>query len=67
MIKLKPGQLCTINRVVYRAKKREGKHFLDCTGCALNNPIVCPNISFVNADNPTAINCEESGIILIRV
>lgn len=67
MIKLKAGQLCTINHTVYRAKARTGAHFLDCTGCALNNPIVCPNVSFANCENKIAINCEDARIILQRV
>ena len=57
----KPGQLCTINRVVYRAKKRTHK----CYGCALNNHM-CPNI--VDARNGVRpLECAIEGIILVRV
>lgn len=58
----KPGQLCTINRVVYRAKSRTYK----CYGCALNNLIDCPNIvDFRNGH--VQIACAENDIILVRV
>ena len=67
MITLKPGRLCTINKVVYRAKKKDSMHLLDCTGCALNSPFTCPNMAFANADNTSGqINCEEAGIILVK-
>lgn len=62
MMNLKPGQLCTINRVVYRAKRRTYK----CYGCALNNLIDCPNI--VDSRNGHAqIACAENNILLVRV
>lgn len=64
---IKPGQLCTINHVLYRAKRKESGHFLDCTGCALNNPMSCPNIAFTNCDNKTPINCESDGLIFVKV
>lgn len=67
MIKLKPGQFAMINGTLYRAKKRDHMHILDCQGCALNNFISCPNIAFANCERPISINCEEDGIILIKV
>ena len=67
MIHLKPGRLCTVNKVVYRAKKKDSMHLLDCTGCALNSPFTCPNMAFQNVDNDEGrINCEEAGIILVK-
>lgn len=66
-MKLRPGSLCTINRVVYRAKKRDSEHFLDCTGCDLNSPFSCPNIAFANCNNKITINCEDARIILKRI
>ena len=62
MMSLKPGQLCTIRNVVYRAKHRTYK----CYGCALNSIINCPNI--VDCRNGEAqIACAENDIILVRV
>ena len=64
---LKPGQLCTINKVLYRAKKRDPENYLSCTGCALNNPFSCPNIAFQNVENKTPLNCNVDGLILVKV
>ena len=62
MISLKPGQLCTINRAVYRAKRRTYR----CYGCALDSIATCPNI--VDFRNGHAqIACAENDIILVRV
>lgn len=59
----KPGQFCTINGVVYRAKKRES---LSCYGCALNSPILCPNIVDIrNGKRP--LECSGNGIIFYKV
>ncbi len=58
---MKPGQLCTINNVVYRAKKRT----YGCTGCALNSIDMCPEITDFRSQRK--INCDIHGIILIRV
>lgn len=58
----KPGQFCTINKTVYRAKRRTN----GCYGCALNNFISCPNI--VDSRNGTpALECAINDIILTRV
>lgn len=62
MKSLKPGQLCTINRTVYRAKKR----VLDCKGCSLDSPFTCPNMKFQNTSNKH-FPCIEQGIILVKV
>lgn len=59
----KPGQFCTINGVVYRAKKRINK----CNGCALDDLALCPNICDPRFDNPNKIDCMLSDIILVRV
>lgn len=64
---LKPGQLCTINHVVYRAKKRRVTNWLECTGCALNNAFSCPNINFANYNKMQDIDCDRYGIILVKV
>lgn len=58
----KPGQFCTIDGVVYRAKKRTH----DCDGCALDNIILCPNIVDRRKDKPQ-LECELNNIILIKV
>ena len=58
----KPGQLCTINNVVYRAAKRTN----GCIGCALNNILICPRI--VDSRNGTPpIDCYTEQIILKRL
>jgi hypothetical protein len=58
----KPGQLCTINGAIFRAKKRTN----GCKGCALNDFFLCPNIVDRRKDNPE-LECEVTGIILTRV
>ena len=67
MKRIKPGQLCTINKVLYRAKKRTSENFMSCTGCALNNPFSCPNISFKNVENKNPLNCDIDGLIFVKV
>lgn len=67
MIELRPGQLCTINHVIYRAVKRNPTKFLECDGCSLNNPFMCPNYSFANESNPLKINCDSAGFVLKRI
>lgn len=57
----KPGQLCTINNVVYRAKRRDIESIYPCTGCALDNLLLCPNIV------GPKLECSSYGIILVRV
>lgn len=62
MLYIKPGQFCTINHILYRAKKRT--HY--CDGCDLNSVYVCPNIK---RDNTTQkrVSCAQTGIIFKRV
>lgn len=60
--RLKPGQFCTINRVVYRAKKRSH----GCNGCALDDFVRCPNI-VDSRSGELAIECSLDNIILVRV
>lgn len=64
---LRPGQLCTIRKVVYRAKKRT----MGCQGCSLDNPFICPNIQAANFKGETysiiKLDCLEHGIILIKL
>ena len=58
----KPGQFCIINKVLYRAKKRT----CGCTGCALDNFLLCPNI--VDSRNgKRLLECSLNNIILVRV
>ena len=61
-IKLKPGQLCTINDVVYRAKKRAN----GCFGCALNDIVLCPNVVDGRNGFPR-LQCSVDNIILKKV
>ena len=58
----KPGQFCTINGTVYRARKRTN----DCHGCALDNIILCPNIVDPRYGTPK-LDCVLNNIILTRV
>lgn len=67
MIVLKPGQFCTINNTLYRAKKRDVTKFLECTGCALNNFFTCPNICYANYNKQKQIDCDKHSIILVKV
>ena len=65
-MKLKPGQLCTINGVLYRAMKKE--MFMSCFGCAFNNAFSCPNIKFTNdVKNEPYINCQQNDFILVKI
>lgn len=66
-MKLKPGQLCTIRRVVYRAKKQDPMAQDRCQGCALNDFFKCPNIQFANTNKTESFNCDEEYIILVKV
>jgi hypothetical protein len=62
---LKPGQFCTINNTLYRAKKRT----LGCNGCAFNNPFTCPNIRDSRADiakQQSGLDCTTYNVIFVR-
>jgi hypothetical protein len=59
----KPGQLCTINNSVYRAKRRT----YGCEGCALNDIILCPNITDRRNGGRNVLDCDLNNIILVRV
>lgn len=63
---IKAGQFVSIRGTIYRAKKRDPQQFMSCTGCALNNPIMCPNICYTNAENKTPLNCEIDGLIFVK-
>lgn len=58
----KPGQFCTINNEVYRAKRRTD----GCTGCALDDLILCPNITDFRDKKPV-LECALNDIILVKV
>lgn len=58
----KPGQFCTINGCVYRAKKR----ICGCRGCALDDIILCPNITDARSITKP-LDCAVNNIILVRV
>lgn len=58
----KPGQFCTIDGVVYRAKRREE----GCKGCSFDPFLTCPNV----VDTRTTerpLQCAINDIILVRV
>ena len=58
----KPGQFCTINGILYRAKRRTDK----CKGCALDDLVLCPNI--VDSRGGTKLlDCSLNDIILVKV
>lgn len=59
----KPGQLCTINNVVYRARRRKS----GCYGCALDNFVSCPNIVDSRYNTGRTLECEINGIILTKL
>lgn len=60
----KPGQFCTINNVLYRAKRREPG--LGCKGCVLDSLIACPNI--VDSRNGIRpLDCTGDDIIFVKV
>lgn len=58
----KPGQFCTINNSVFRAKKRVD----GCKGCVLNDFFTCPNITDSRNGLPL-LECSLNNIILVRV
>lgn len=57
----KPGQFCTINKTLYRAKRRTD----GCFGCALDNIFLCPNV--VDCRSKKTLQCAANGIILVKV
>lgn len=57
----KPGQLATINNVVYRAKRRKN----GCQGCSLND-ITCPNI-VDSRIGKRPLACSLDDVIFIRM
>ena len=52
----KPGQYCSINGKVYRAKKRTN----GCNGCVLNTFVLCPGLF-------GHIDCLQNGIIITDI
>lgn len=58
----KAGQICNINGVLYRARKRTN----GCHGCALDNFISCPNIQDSRKPNGPVLECELNNIILTK-
>lgn len=61
-MKLKPGQLCTINNNVFRAKKREA----GCEGCFFENCFfTCPGVLDAKKKEKK-IDCLMLGIVLKR-
>lgn len=63
MKKLKPGQLCTVNRTVYRAQRKiNGCEYCDFDG----NIFMCPAI--INSKTLTVkVNCHRDNIVLVKV
>lgn len=61
MIVLRPGQLCTIKRRVYRAIRG-----CSCEGCDLEGIEKCPNILNF-ASNKKCIDCNSYNIILKKI
>ena len=60
LIRLKPGQLCTLNNTVYRAKKKTN----GCEGCVFNhNVYTCP----LMVTNRRKLDCFLDNIILKRI
>lgn len=58
---MKPGQLLTINNVVYQAKKRTA----GCDGCYFKDtPLMCPAVVIRGVQK---INCILYGIILKKL
>lgn len=59
---LKPGQICTINNVVYRAKRKTN----GCENCDFDgNMFYCPGI--IDSKTLTVkVHCQQDNIILIR-
>lgn len=65
-ITLKPGQLCTIDKKVYRAKKASlEKGLSHCQGCSLNSVFKCPAVNLRKKGNK--IDCWTHNVILQRV
>lgn len=58
----KPGQLCSINGIMYRAKKRTS----GCTGCALDSILMCPNIRDKRYMLEKPLKCDQGDFILVR-
>lgn len=56
----KPGQIVSINGILYRAKRREH----GCKGCVLDDLLVCP---CVTGTKEKPIDCSYDDIILVRV
>ena len=61
-LKLKPGQLITLNNTVYQAKSREN----GCQGCDRNSINLCPMIVDRRFEEPR-YDCETYGVILKRI
>lgn len=59
---LKPGQVCMIDDVCYRAKKRTR----GCDGCAFTCR-TCPNIPVSNEKRPIRVDCFTHWVILERL
>jgi len=55
--RIKPGQIYVHNGSFLRAKKKiDG-----CTGCVLNNLLLCPNLKGMNGPD-----CEENNIVFVK-
>jgi hypothetical protein len=62
-MRLKPGQLCTLNGTVYRAKKKTA----GCEGCHFNrNVFMCPAVTNMRS-NKCKLDCQLDGIILQKL
>lgn len=59
---LKPGQLCTIDEEVYRAKARTCM----CAGCSFGI-LSCPNLPVANEKRTQKIDCTTHWVILTKV
>lgn len=60
---LKPGQFCTINNHVFRAKKKTA----GCYKCFFENCVFCPAVRKKGVDDPKRIDCGITGIILVKI
>lgn len=60
---IRPGQLCTINNHVFRAKKK----IAGCSGCFYEHCIFCPATVKKNADPKKRIDCGITSIVLVLV
>lgn len=56
---LKPGQLCTIDKQVYRAKAR----ICGCRGCSFGL-LSCPNLPVANEKRKQKVDCTTHWVIL---